>query len=314
MKLGAALAQAVFGRALGVRHPRVSQRGPRLDSARAVRRSAGVSDLLRVLLFTLYAAGAGAQTALPVEEVPFITTPDSVTLEMLRIARVGPQDHVIDLGSGDGRIVITAARRFGAGGLGVEIVPELVRRSVASAQRAGVADRVEFREQDIFQTDLSAASVVTLYLLPEFNLRLRPSLLALAPGTRIVSHDWDMGDWQPDETAVVEVPDKAVGLAKSSRVHLWRVPARIDGLWCAGAMRLRFEQSFQSYRAQLNIGAAAGESWRGHIDGVSLPAPAGEPRRPALQWRNDLLTVQAATPALAAGTRFVRAVEDRCPP
>ena len=259
------------------------------------------------------AAVAAAAQPLMVEEVPFITTPDNVTLEMLRIAQVGPQDHVLDLGSGDGHIVITAARSFGARGLGVEIVPDLVRQSIANAQRAGVADRALFREQDIFQTSLSEATVVTLYLLPEVNLRLRPALLALAPGTRIVSHDWDMGDWQPDRTVVVPVPDKAVGREKSSRVHLWRVPAPVDGLWCAGAVRLRFDQSFQSYHARLESGAAAGQAWRGRIVGTSLPPPTGEPQRPSLQWRNGELTVEAATPGLKAGTRFVRAVDDRCP-
>jgi len=158
-----------------------------------------------------------------VEEVPFITTPDNVTLEMLKLAGVGPADHVIDLGSGDGRIVITAARRFGASGLGVEIVPDLVRRSRENAKQAGVADRVEFREQDLFETDLSKATVVTLYLLPEVNLQLRPRLQKLKPGTRIVSHDWDMGDWKPDCTITVDAPDKAIGREKSSRIHLWVV-------------------------------------------------------------------------------------------
>jgi SAM-dependent methyltransferase len=106
---------------------------------------------------------------------------------MLQLAAVGPRDHVIDLGSGDGRIVITAARRFGASGLGVEIVPELVQRSRANARTAGVADRVEFREQDLFRTDLARASVITMCLLPAVNLQLRPRLLALAPGTRLVN-------------------------------------------------------------------------------------------------------------------------------
>ena len=121
------------------------------------------------------------------EEVPFITTPDNVTLEMLRVANVGPADHVIDLGSGDGRIVILAARRFGASGLGVEIVPDLVQRSIQSARDAGVADRVAFKVQDLFETDLSRATVVTMYLLTEVNLKLRPTLLALKAGTRVVS-------------------------------------------------------------------------------------------------------------------------------
>jgi SAM-dependent methyltransferase len=172
-------------------------------------------------LVLLAASAVHAQAG---EEVPFITSPDNVTLEMLRLANVGPGDHVIDLGSGDGRIVILAAKRFGATGLGVEIDPRLVEVSRRNAREAGVADRVEFREQDLFQTDLGKATVITMYLLPEINLQLRPRLQALKPGTRIVSHDWDLGDWKPDQTSLVPVPDKQVGLEKSSRVHLWVVP------------------------------------------------------------------------------------------
>jgi SAM-dependent methyltransferase len=172
-------------------------------------------------LVLLAASAVHAQAG---EEVPFITSPDNVTLEMLRLANVGPGDHLIDLGSGDGRIVILAAKRFGATGLGVEIDPRLVEESRRNAREAGVADRVEFREQDLFQTDLGKATVITMYLLPEINLQLRPRLQALKPGTRIVSHDWDLGDWKPDQTSLVPVPDKQVGLEKSSRVHLWVVP------------------------------------------------------------------------------------------
>ena len=159
-------------------------------------------------------------------DVPFVVTPDNVTIEMLRLADVKPSDYVIDLGSGDGRIVIVAAKRFGARGLGVEIVPSLVDQSRDNARRAGVADRAEFREQDLFATDLSKATVITMYLLPEVNLQLRPKLLALKPGTRIVSHDWDMGDWKPDRVVTVDAPDKPIGREKLSRLYLWTVPAR----------------------------------------------------------------------------------------
>jgi SAM-dependent methyltransferase len=172
------------------------------------------------------------------DEVPFITTPDNVTLEMLNAAGVRSSDHVIDLGSGDGRIVITAALRFGASGLGVEIDPALVERSAFAARQAGVAERVSFRVQDLFDTDLSRATVITMYLLPEFNMRLRPRLLELAPGTRIVSHDWDMGDWQPDRSRTVDAPDKTIGREKKSTVLAWVVPARVAGTWCAGRTRL----------------------------------------------------------------------------
>lgn len=193
--------------------------------------------------------------AQPTEVVPFITSPDNVTQEMLRIADVGPTDHVIDLGSGDGRIVIQAARQFGATGLGVDIDPQLVRRSLDNARAAGVAERVHFLEQDLFRTDLSRGTVITMYLLPEVNLQLRPRLLALTPGTRVVSHDWDMGDWLPDRTTVVAVPDKQVGLEKSSKVHLWVVPARVGGLWCGDGLlhefRIEVSQRHQVLDAQL---------------------------------------------------------------
>ena len=156
-------------------------------------------------------------------DVPFVITPDNVTLEMLKLAQVGLRDNLLDLGSDDGRVVILAARRFGARGLGVEVVPDLVRRSNTSARAASVADRAEFREQDLFQTELSAATVITMYLLPEVNLRLRPALLALKPGTRLVSHDWDMGDCQPDQAVTVAARDKRIGRKNSSRLHLWVV-------------------------------------------------------------------------------------------
>ncbi|RZI77228.1 MAG: methyltransferase domain-containing protein [Variovorax sp.] len=265
-----------------------------------------------LVLAGAFGTSAFAQTAALVEEVPYITTPDNVTLEMLRIADVKAGDHVIDLGSGDGRIVVTAAKRFGATGLGVEIVPDLVRQSIDNARRAGVAERATFRQQDIFETDLSAATVVTLYLLPEFNLRLRPALLALKPGTRIVSHDWDMGDWPPDRTVALDVPDKKIGREKRSSVHLWRVPAPVQGLWCAGAAPLRVQQSFQAYRALLGA-ESAGPSWTGTIDGVSLLPPAGGPPRPSLRWEADgtLVATTGAT-GLATGTRFRRSTAGRC--
>lgn len=211
--------------------------------------------MIRLAASLVWLGLAASFTLEAAEEVPFITTPDNVSLAMLGIAKVRPEDFVIDLGSGDGRIVILAAKRFGARGLGVEIVPELVQKSRAAAQAARVADRAHFREQDLFKTDLSPASVVTLYLLPEVNLQLRPRLLALRPGTRIVSHDWDMGEWEPDKSVTVDVPDKKIGREKSSRVHLWVVPARIDGSWCGTGRKrgttLAITQNFQKVRGEV---------------------------------------------------------------
>ena len=213
------------------------------------------------------------------DEVPFVVTPDNVTLAMLELAQVGPQDFVLDLGSGDGRIVILAARRFGARGLGVEIVPELVERSRRHAAQAGVADRATFAAQDLFKTDLSQATVITMYLLQEVNLQLRPALLALRPGTRIVSHDWDLGDWRPDRSLTVDAPDKPVGRDKRSRLHLWVVPARAEPAPGAApdanrGARLRLAQSYQVFDATLSVGSTA-QLLAGRIDGARLRSVGG---------------------------------------
>ncbi len=268
-------------------------------------------------LLALALAVPGIARSQPGEEVPFITTPDNVTLEMLQAARVGPSDHVIDLGSGDGRIVIVAARRFGATGLGVEIVPDLVERSQRSAREAGVADKVTFKVQDLFQTDLSPATVITMYLLPEFNLKLRPALLALKPGTRIVSHDWDMGDWKPDQTTVVAVPDKKVGLEKSSKVHLWTVPARIDGLWCgSGPLRdfsLRVTQRYQEVEAALARGDRVREI-QGRMAGAVLRTQSTRHGSLELTQEGPQLRVTGGDGilAMARGASFARATSNAC--
>jgi SAM-dependent methyltransferase len=144
-------------------------------------------------------------------DVPFVATPTEVVDQMLRLGKVGSDDVLYDLGSGDGRIVIAAAKKFGTRGLGVDIDPARVREARENATKEGVADKVKFVQQDLFQTDLSRATVVTLYLLPKINLKLRPKLMReLKPGTRVVSHNYDMGDWKPDQ--VVEVGSHIVYL------------------------------------------------------------------------------------------------------
>ncbi len=277
------------------------------------RRLTSLPSLLAIWL----ALAAGHSRAQLTDEVPFITSPDNVTLEMLNAAGVKRGDHVIDLGSGDGRIVILAAKRFEATGLGVEIDPRLLELSKTNARTAGVADKTEFREQDLFKTDLSPATVVTMYLLPEFNLQLRPSLLGLKPGTRIVSHDWDMGDWKPDRTTVVPVPNKAVGFEKSSKIHLWTVPARVDGLWCAaGLLRgasIVLRQKYQTFEGTLG--------WRdrtrdlaGTINGSELRVPAGSSGELVLQATDNALRLTTAQGnlALAQGQTFSRATGASC--
>ena len=150
-------------------------------------------------------------------DVRYEPTPQEVVRQMLRLAEVGPGDVVYDLGSGDGRIPITAAREFGARGVGIEIQPALVSRAEANAREAAVTDRVSFRNEDLFEADFSEATVVTLFLYPDVNLRLRAKLLAeLAPGTRVVSYWHDMGDWKPDR----------IDSARRATIYLWRIPPR----------------------------------------------------------------------------------------
>ncbi len=255
---------------------------------------------------------AFAMPATAMDEVPFITTPDNVTLAMLQIAKVGTQDYVIDLGSGDGRIVITAARRFGANGLGIEIVPDLVAKSRANARAAGVEQKARFREQDLFQADLRPATVLTMYLLPEVNLQLRPRILTLTPGTRIVSHDWDMGDWKPDKTIVVAAPDKTIGLEKSSKVHLWIVPARVEGTWCGtGKMKgatMRLQQQFQAFGGEV-VQDGKGTTFDGMIEGNILRVPK------LMNMTHDPKEIRITYATKASGlhnTRFVKQRSTAC--
>jgi SAM-dependent methyltransferase len=182
--------------------------------------------------------------------VPYVQTPMEIVERMLRMAEVRKGDHVIDLGSGDGRIIIEAAKR-GATGLGVDLDANLVKLATENARKAGVAGKVEFKALDLFDADLSPASVVTLYLLPEFNAKLLPRLLKLRPGTRIVSHDGGIGDWPPDEKLQMRAPEKPVGVGGVSTVELWIVPANAAGAWTSelpqhgGRWRFQVKQSFQ---------------------------------------------------------------------
>jgi hypothetical protein len=181
--------------------------------------------LLALLLVTAVGC-AELRARLPGPDVIFIATPEGVSMEMLRLGSVTERDVVFDLGSGDGRVVVAAARDFGARGVGVEIDPELVKSSRDLAYGAGVTERTTFLWQDLFATDLRPATVVTLYLRDDVNLRLRPKLLGeLAPGSRVVSHDFDMGDWRPDRTQRVRGPNR------NHTLYLWMVPADVAGVW-----------------------------------------------------------------------------------
>ncbi len=188
--------------------------------------------------------------------VPYEPTPDVVVRTMLRLGEVGPQDRMIDLGSGDGRIVITAVKDYGARqGVGIELDPELVKLSRVNAEKAGVADRASFREEDIFKTDLTQADVITMFLYRRINLQLRPALLNLPAGTRIVSHYHDMGEWRPDRAEQV----KSDAHYQESWVRMWFVPAKVAGAWRWREMRsgaeqehrLALTQSFQEIEGTL---------------------------------------------------------------
>ena len=202
-----------------------------------------------------------------VPDVPFVPTPQVVVDEMLRIANVGKGDFVMDLGSGDGRIAITAARKFGARALGVELDEHLIIQSEEGARLAGVEDRVKFVQQDLFKTDLGQASVITMYLLPSVNRRLRPRLLDLRPGTRIVAHDFDLEDWKPDRMTTIR-----------KNVFLWIVPAKVAGRWRArvalpdGARTIEVElnQRFQEVNGLARIDGQVTQLWEAKLDAERL--------------------------------------------
>ena len=180
--------------------------------------------------FLLLALSGNAQS---VEiAAPYVPTAPSVVERMLAIAKVRSDDYVIDLVSGDGRIVITAARKYGARALGIEIDPQLVAQATANAQAAGVSDRVSFREADLFTADLSAATVVTIYLLTRATMKLQSRLFDLKPGTRIVTNASSMGDWKPDHFEMFDVRDKVRPDApKKTYIQFWVVPAKVAGTW-----------------------------------------------------------------------------------
>ena len=183
----------------------------------------------------------------PGKDVVWVPTSQELVNKMLDLAKVTPQDYVIDLGSGDGRIVITAAKR-GVRALGIEYNPNMVELSKANAAKEGVSDKATFMTADLFETDFSKATVITMFLLPSINLRLRPKLLEMKPGTRLVSNSFDMGDWGPDETATV-----AEGCSTWCTALLWIVPAKAAGKWQLGGGELALTQQFQMLSGTLTL-------------------------------------------------------------
>ena len=194
--------------------------------------------------------------------VPYVPTPQSVVDRMLEVAKVGPHDYLIDLGSGDGRIVVTAAAKYGTRGFGVDLNPTRIDEANENARKAQVTDKVAFYQRDLFETDLAQATVITMYLLPRVNLDLRPRLLDLRPGTRIVSHDFDMGDWKPELHERVEAHDKYGGSGGISDIYLWRVPAKVMGTWRSELQvrgkplnyEIALEQRYQDVSGTVRVG------------------------------------------------------------
>jgi SAM-dependent methyltransferase len=201
-----------------------------------------------------FSLGAAAQALVEGDLPPFVVTPSSAVERMLALAQVGPDDTVLDLGSGDGRIVIEAVKRHGARGLGIEMNPRLVALSRTNAQREGVAGRARFEQGDALATELSQASVVTLYLGPELNEKLLPRILAtMRPGSRVVSHDFALANWTPDRVERFQAPEKNNGRGGESVVMLWIVPVNAAGRWRGhvgeGAARRTLELSIaQQYQ------------------------------------------------------------------
>ncbi|MSQ88343.1 MAG: methyltransferase domain-containing protein [Betaproteobacteria bacterium] len=222
---------------------------------------------MRVFFFSILfcaAATLSAQSwAWDDGSTPFVVTPEAVVERMLYLAQPKAGERLVDLGSGDGRIVIEAAKRFGARGLGVDIDPRLVSLARASAKRAGVESLASFEVRDLFETDLRGVNVVTMYLLPEVNLQLLPRLIdQLKPGARIVSHDYDLGPWAFDEMMELALAEKMVGPLGRSRIFLWVVPADARGLWLSDLPtyggRWQFEIA-QKYQV-LEVAARAGDA------------------------------------------------------
>jgi SAM-dependent methyltransferase len=223
-------------------------------SSRFVRQS------LLMLCLSVIATGVFAQAAASAEYEPtvrqegknvvWMPTCQPLVDKMLDMAKVTAQDYVIDLGSGDGRTVITAAKR-GARGLGIEYNPDMVELSKRNAVREGVADKAQFIEADLFKSDFSQASVITMFLLTEINLRLRPRILNLKPGTRIVSNTFTMGRWKADQNATVEGKD----CQSYYTALLWIVPAKVEGTWNLSKGELTLKQRFQTFSGTLKSGA-----------------------------------------------------------
>jgi Methyltransferase domain len=242
--------------------------------ASQLRRRSVLTLGLSLVAVSVFAQAAGTQTfkpevGQPGKDVVWVPTPQSLVDRMLDIAKVTPQDYLIDLGSGDGRTVITAAKR-GARALGIEYNPDMVALSQRNAVAAGMTARATFTKADLFETDFSQANVITMFLLPDINLRLRPKILDLKPGTRIVSNTFTMEDWMPDETS--SVSEDCVSWCTAL---FWVVPAKVEGAWQLGQGTLNLRQQFQMISGTLSNGATPATITDATLRGDQISFSAG---------------------------------------
>jgi hypothetical protein len=267
--------------------------------------------LRKILVACLAVAPALAQDW---GDTPYVQTPQNVVDAMLEIAKVGPGDYVIDLGSGDGRMVITAAKKHGARGFGVDLDRKLVALANRNAAKAGVADRAVFYQRDLHATDVSSATVMSIYLLPEVNLMIRTRLLAtLKPGTRIVSHDYGMGEWKPDYFTEMAAPGKTVGIGERSKIYYWVVPGRAAGRWlwrlAEGGKPVEFElalqQNFQTIEGTLRAGASTVRLENARLSGENIAFAA------AVSGTRYEFSGRVYNHAIEGTARIVRGTETR---
>jgi SAM-dependent methyltransferase len=258
-------------------------------------------------LVLMLLVGAVTSTALAQDrpaklDVPYVPTPPAVVARMLEVANVRQNDFVIDLGSGDGRIAIAAAKDRGARALGVDIDPARIREANENAKNAGVADRVTFRQQNLFETPIGEATVLTMYLLEEVNRRLRPRILAeLRPGTRVVSHAFDMGEWEADQHSTVNGRD----------VYFWVVPAKVEGRWEVNSGNRRFDidlkQTFQKIQGSASINGRSAPLRNAQLRGdmIQFTVQVGEEGPLALRGRvvGDAIEGLAAQGGTSSGSQ-----------
>ncbi len=279
----------------------------------AMRMLKGIAGAALLALMPAHAAGDQPS-------VPYVPTPQAVVDRMLAMANVTAADYLIDLGSGDGRIVVTAAKKYGTRGFGVDLNPVRIDEANENARRNRVADKVAFYQRNLFETDLSQATVITMYLLPRVNLQLRPTLLELKPGTRLVSHDFDMGDWQPDEHVRMDATDKFSGAGGDSDIYLWIVPAKVAGSWStrltAGgkpqSYDIRLEQKYQSVGGTVHVNGRPaqiqGATLRGAALSIAFTAEVnGAPVKHRFSGRVD--GGRIAGEAMLSGDRLASRVE-----